>query len=292
VSDPLKQCMEGATPPNVALMRLFIVSRSEEDARAALERAIANAHACDDRTAAARLIAIREHWAGSPDAYRMVASIHDLARTEFHGTAEARIRQCAELFDKAAAISPQAGVALYSLGNEQLLDAATGELVALVRRWRLYDATSEVLDLGCGSGRLLEAIAPGVRAITGLDVSEAMLSAAARRTAQFGNVSLVRGTGRDLSVLDDRQFHLIIAVDSFPYLVMAGVAEDHFRDCSQRLHPGGRLLILNYSYRQNLEQDSAELVKLSQRHGLTITQSGTRELKLWDGAAYLFEKPI
>jgi len=234
---------------------------------------------------------MRELWSTSPKAYSAIASIHELANKEFCGSRDARIQQCAALFDRAAAISPEAGVALYSLGNERLLERATRELVALMSRWNLFDAAADVLDLGCGSGRCLEALAPLVHSATGIDISAAMLRMATRRVARFVNVSLVRGTGLDLSVVADRRFRLIIAVDSFPYLVATGVAENHMRDCSELLLPGGKLLILNFSYRESLALDRADIAASSRQYGLAVMCNGTRDLELWDGATFLVERP-
>jgi predicted TPR repeat methyltransferase len=159
-----------------------------------------------------------------------------------------------------------------------------------MRSWDLFDATSNVLDVGCGIGRCLERIAPLVHSISGIDVSEAMLRIAAQRTARFKNVRVVHGSGRDLSAFRDRRFHLIVAVDSFPYLVKARVADRHFGDCAGLLDEGGHLLIFNYSYQGNLEADRASVRRAARRHGFSLLRDGTRDLEHWDGAAYLMQK--
>ena len=290
LEEPLKRCAEGVTPPNVALMQLFIAARDETEARRALDAAIEAAQAARDNTAAARLIAVLETWRRTAHSYSAIALIHQLAGRELEGSEQDRIHQCAELFDRAASISPEAGVALYSLGDERLLEATTHELVAKMREWALFDRTTDVLDLGCGSGRLLVALAPHVRSITGIDISEAMLRLASARTSHLANASVILSTGRDLSALGNRHFDRIVAVDSFPYLVQAGVAEAHAADCARLLAPDARLLMMNYSYRENTDADRADIARIAQQHNLAIERNGTRDLALWDGVAFLLRK--
>lgn len=79
---------------------------------------------------------------------------------------------------------------------------------------------ASVLDVGCGSGRYLEAYAElGVRRIVGMDLSETMLALAAERTAPFGDradIALVRG---DFSEFDaNERFDCIVAMGVFDYL--------------------------------------------------------------------------
>jgi cyclopropane fatty-acyl-phospholipid synthase-like methyltransferase len=287
----LKHCAEGFAPPNVALVQLFIASRHEAEARSALEAAIDAARARSDAVAVTRLLSMRDLWADSAQGYEKIATLYELERRYGKGWfTNRRIQQCAAYFDRAAAVSPQAAVAAYSLGNDQRLEAATRELVEVMRRWKLFDATSDVLDLGCGFGRCLELVAPLVHSISGLDVSEGMLRLAAERTSRFTNVRVVRGSGRDLSEIRDRRFHLIVAVDSFPYLVKAGVAERHLSDCAGLLIEEGHLLIFNYSYRGGVEADRVSVRRASQQHGFALLRDGTRDLELWDGVAFLMQK--
>jgi SAM-dependent methyltransferase len=78
------------------------------------------------------------------------------------------------VFDEAARLSPEAGVALYSLGDPDLLAAATRELVDLLQGWALLGREAVVLDLGCGIGRVAAAVAPHVTRVVALDISPEM----------------------------------------------------------------------------------------------------------------------
>jgi SAM-dependent methyltransferase len=288
---PVDGCARGVVAPNVALTQLFMAAPNEDAARQVLLSAIEASACAPEEAGVSRLFAMQTLWDGAPQAYPAISAIHDLAKGELQGSQESRIGQIASLFDRAAAISPAAGIALYSLGEAQLLDASTHEIVALMRAWNLFGLQSRVADVGCGTGRFLAALAPCVHSIVGIDISQAMLDAARSRVAGFANAFVVRGSGRDLSALGSGPFDLVLAVDSFPYLIQAGVAETHAGDCAGMLAPGGHLLIMNYSYRGDLDADRAELAQLAAKFGFTVLRNGTRDLQLWDGAAFVLEKP-
>jgi SAM-dependent methyltransferase len=197
-----------------------------------------------------------------------------------------------EQFDRAVGLAPEAAVALYSLGSAETLDRATGEIVDRLRAWGLLGAAVAVLDIGCGIGRIERALALEVRAITGTDISPAMIAEAQRRCADLANVDFTLCNGADLRDLAGRQFDLILAVDSFPYLIAAdpAIAARHLADAAALLQPGGALAILNYSYRGDLAVDRAEVHRLAAANGFAVERDGTRDFTLWDGATFLLRK--
>jgi SAM-dependent methyltransferase len=195
-------------------------------------------------------------------------------------------------FDRAVAIAPEAAVALYSLGSAATLDRATAELVARLDEWRLLGPDIAALDVGCGIGRLETALAPRLRAITGIDVSPDMITAALRRCAGLGNVDFTVCDGTGLASFAGPHYDLILAVDAFPYLVAAdpALAERHVADAAQQLPKGGTLVVLNYSYRRDLDADRRAVADLSQRYGFTVQRNGTRDFTLWDGVTFLLRR--
>ena len=58
---------------------------------------------------------------------------------------EEGIAFCQRLFDWSVQECAEASVALYSLGNPAILEAATAEIVQLMTRWNLLDPAREVL---------------------------------------------------------------------------------------------------------------------------------------------------
>jgi SAM-dependent methyltransferase len=208
------------------------------------------------------------------------------------GLTEARpggIDAIREQFDRAVVLAPEAAVALYSLGSPEILERATAEIVARLHEWRLVGADVDVLDIGCGIGRLERALAPHVRSITAIDVSPGMIAAAAARCGGLGNIAFLCVEGSGLAVLAGRRFGLVLAVDVFPYLVMAGreIAARHVADIAGLLDPGGALAIFNYSYRGDPDADRADLARLAAECGFSVERNGTRDFSLWDGATFL-----
>ena len=79
-----------------------------------------------------------------------------------------------------------------------------------------------VLELGCGTGRLLGPIASAGVDITGLDNSDSMINIARRRLESRDSadrITLVQGDMRDLSPFYDTAFRLVfVAINSFLHL--------------------------------------------------------------------------
>jgi SAM-dependent methyltransferase len=197
-----------------------------------------------------------------------------------------------EQFDAAVALAPEAAVALYSLGSPEILERATAEIVLRLREWRLICADTDVLDIGCGIGRIERALAPELRSIIGIDVSAGMIAEARTRCRGFDNVMFACVDGADLAAVAGRRFGLVLAVDAFPYLVAAGpaIAARHVADAAGLLEPGGALAIFNYSYRGDPALDSDDLARLAAAHGFAIERNGTSDLSLWDGVTFLLRK--
>jgi SAM-dependent methyltransferase len=197
------------------------------------------------------------------------------------------------LFDRSAAISPVAAVALYSLGSPAILARATDEIVERLCAWGLVGTEIAVLDIGCGIGRVERSLAPYAGRILGIDLSPAMVAEARRRCAGLANVELAVCSGTDLGALAGRRFGLVLAVDSFPYLIAAdpAIAERHIADAARLLDPGGALAIFNYSYREDLALDRADVARLATRNGLVVERNGARDFSLWDGASFLLRRP-
>jgi ubiquinone/menaquinone biosynthesis C-methylase UbiE len=150
-----------------------------------------------------------------------------------------------------------------------------------------------MLDLGCGIGRFVRALAPELRHITGLDVSPKMIAEARRRCAHLANVRLAVSSGRDLALIEDDSIDLILAADVFPYLVQVDLdlAAKHFQEAARTLRRGGAMLILNFSYRGDAARDAQDLHAMLAQAGLRQAELAARPLAHWDAAAFLLRKP-
>ena len=275
----VERYLTGAISPPVTIMQLLIETEDVASARAAvrgvdeLERLIAANTAGCERIAA------------------MLRADVDSAKPA--RSVEEGIAFCERLFDWSVQQSEEASVALYSLGNPDLLALATAEIVSQLRAWGAVTRDTALLDIGCGIGRLLVALAPEIRSATGIDVSAEMVKAARRRCAPYPNVTVIKGDGRGLGQLDDEVFDVAVAVDSFPYLRQSGYAlvERFFAESARVLKPGGQFVILNYSYSEDDDTDAKEVRSLAARNGLEVRLAGERPFKLWDGLAFRMTKP-
>ncbi|MGE5537441.1 MAG: class I SAM-dependent methyltransferase [Gemmatimonas sp.] len=289
---PILRCARGDISPNVALMHMAREARDATDVERALSDACARVQR-RDAAAARRLRRALDLWRRTPAAFGTMTDILRIADAPTRaGTAEEGIAHWASVFDRAAEVSPEASVALYSLGNPDLLDAATTEVVDWMHGRGLLADDGAVLEIGCGIGRFIARLARSAWLAVGIDVSQRMIDTARRRCAHLPSAAFVRSSGRDLSAFRDGTFDLVYSVDTFPYLVQLGgdIAAAHIRDAARVLRPGGRLLILNYSYRGDAVLDRRDVAAAAGDAGLALLCNGTREFTLWDGAAFLMAR--
>jgi SAM-dependent methyltransferase len=120
-----------------------------------------------------------------------------------------------------------------------------------------------------------------------------MIAAARQGCAGRPNVTLLPTSGRDLARFAAASFDLVLAVDTMPYVYRAGEAlvAVHFAEIARVLRPGGDCLILNLSYRGDLELDRQDARRLGEAVGLRVLRSGTADLRLWDGTTFHLRKP-
>lgn len=133
----------------------------------------------------------------------------------------------------------------------------------------LLDASWTVADLGCGTGQLVEAIAPFVKQVIAVDESSAMLRAAKARLASNTNVEFRQGTLESLPLaageVNVAILSLVLHYITEPAALLTSVRKS--------LAPKGRLLVLDM-----LQHDRADL-----RDRMGHAWQGFREsqLKSW-----------
>lgn len=280
-------CASGALPPNIVLLRLAMAAHRPEEVEAALVQALGRVQG----QRGGRLRDALALWRANPQAFATVKAVLDGVVHE--GAAEDPEREIAHwagVYDRLAESSPEEGVALYALGNPEILRAATAEVVTRLSDWGLLGADRRVLEIGCGIGRFVAALAPRVGQVTGLDISPGMIARARERCEGLPNLTLGVSSGRDLAGVGDRTVDLVLAADVFPYLVQAGLAGRHVEEAARVLDRGGHLLILNYSYRGSPEEDRRDVAELAGRHGFEVRRMGEGDFALWDAATFLLRR--
>jgi SAM-dependent methyltransferase len=105
---------------------------------------------------------------------------------------------------------------------------------------------AEVLELGCGSGRVLAALATAGHNVVGVDLHEGLLERAARRIADLPSATLLRG---DITELDlGRRFDRVIIPYNTLYCLLDDAAVAAALSGARRhLSPGGQLLLDVYA---------------------------------------------
>ncbi|HHY10021.1 MAG TPA: class I SAM-dependent methyltransferase [Firmicutes bacterium] len=97
-----------------------------------------------------------------------------------------------------------------------------------------------VLDLACGSGRLLKPLAELGLEVVGLDLSRAMLDLARQNLGENKNVHLIQGDMRSFS-LGVKFNTIIIPYFSLIYMLTDAERKSVFQQCWKHLHEGGLL---------------------------------------------------
>lgn len=133
------------------------------------------------------------------------------------------------------------------------------EIPTIQNRFRNKVKDLKVLDVACGYGKHAKFFADEGASVTGIDISEAMITLAKERAP---NATFYTTPASDLSVLGTQKFDLIVAVFLFPNIKT--VDEFYKCCCEMRAHlkPSGQLVIYDrhpFAFRQT----DTELTKLN-----------------------------
>lgn len=126
----------------------------------------------------------------------------------------------------------------------ELYDAAFQDIRVRRDEWRWLEARvpqgARVVDLGCGNGALLAALAPRLAQGVGLDASEGQLARARARCAGAPQLSFSRVEGPEIP-LETGSVDLALSLLSWRYLDWDPVLEE----LQRVLRPEGRLLLVD-----------------------------------------------
>jgi len=145
----------------------------------------------------------------------------------------------ASYWNTAAKISAKAAIYTDCVDDRQFFDSAERE-VSLARKKAVLGPHVRTLDIGCGIGRIENAIHGEVHSIVGVDVSEEMLKRA-RDKVRAPNVSFQAVDGQSLNGIESEQFDLCLSFMVLQHIPRAAVA-NYIREVGRVLKPGGRFL--------------------------------------------------
>lgn len=132
-----------------------------------------------------------------------------------------------------------------SAEEAELQRTATSDLQRLQRSLQVT-TDDDVLEIGCGVGRLGTAFAPLCRTWTGCDVSPRMLGYAASRLERFSNVRFVEVSGYDLQPVGSESVDAVYCSVVFMHLTEWD-RYSYVEEAHRILKTGGRLYIDNIS---------------------------------------------
>ena len=99
--------------------------------------------------------------------------------------------------------------------------------------------TDDVVEIGCGIGRITRAIAARARHVVGVDVSDEMVERGRRQLADLGNVDLRVGNGHDLAGIEDETADVVYSFIVFQHIPDPAVTCRYVTDMGRVLRPNG-----------------------------------------------------
>ena len=100
-------------------------------------------------------------------------------------------------------------------------------------------ATDDVVEIGCGVGRLTRVLADRSATVRALDVSERMLDAARRHNPALANVEWLLGDGASLAGIASSSADAVVSHVVFQHIPDSDVTLGYVREIARVLRPGG-----------------------------------------------------
>ncbi len=110
----------------------------------------------------------------------------------------------------------------------------------------------DVLDVGCGPGKMLFWLAPHVRSIVGVDVSDVILKRAAERCRGISNITLHQTDGTNLSMIPSGSVNIAYSFACFIHIPI-DVQRAYESEMLRCLKPGG-ICLLHVRYQQEMKK--------------------------------------
>lgn len=105
-----------------------------------------------------------------------------------------------------------------------------------------YNPDSVVMDIGCGIGRVAKFIAPNVRSLYCVDVSNVMLKRARKFVGSLPNVTFYRTKGNELKGIESNSVTFAYSFDMFPH-ISDEATYLYLKELRRVLQPDGRIYL-------------------------------------------------
>jgi SAM-dependent methyltransferase len=152
----------------------------------------------------------------------------------------------------------------------------------------------QVLEIGCGAGRVTRALGRHFGHVYAVDISREMVRQARRGLAEFPNVRVYRNNGRDLSGVGANWFSrwgigrklqvdFAFSCMVFQHIPSREIIESYIREVNRRLRPGGLFKFqVQGSPRVQVEEDDTWV-------GVSFSDRDAREMAIRCGFEMRYE---
>jgi SAM-dependent methyltransferase len=151
-----------------------------------------------------------------------------------------------DFWDRSAAVDSRTAIAA-DTDEHGFRSTGRAEAEALCRFVRSGHA---VLDIGCGTGRVMEHLASSCRELHGIDISRRMVDGGRERLAHLPNVHFHLGNGYDLAGFGDGSFDVVYSIVALQHMPRT-VAYNYLLESNRVLRQDGVL----WFYVPNLLRD-------------------------------------
>jgi SAM-dependent methyltransferase len=147
-----------------------------------------------------------------------------------------------QYWNRLAQLNYQHAIAGCSGVSEAAFLESGRDILNWLHEYQLCDDTSFVLDIGCGAGRIAYHVAPLVKFLYGIDVSDEMLSRARGNLQHLVNVELRRTTGETLAGFPDQSIDFVYSILVLQHMERSNCYR-MFDEVARVLRPSGKFLV-------------------------------------------------